>query len=130
MKNVTTDQGLTQINNVLFNDIFPNTEVGVDLKLITRKEGQMPLGEMIQGAISHDGEEHFTFVEGVPEKVMAAKRNPCIFPGKYVNVHRNDSGVLYPTFNRPGYTEDFTFQDFCRKAAEELLAVAGFVEEG
>jgi len=38
-------------------------------------------------------------------------------------------GTLYPTFNRPRYSKNFTFQDFCREAAEELIVVTGLVEE-
>ena len=56
-------------------------------------------------------------------------RNPHVYLGKRINVNLKDDGTLYPTFNRPQYTESFTFQDFCREAAEELLAVAGLVEE-
>ena len=48
--------------------------------------------------------------------------------GKYINVSRAVDGTLYPTFNRPRYTKDFTFQDFCREAAEELIVVTGLVE--
>lgn len=114
----------------LFKDIFPNTELGVDLKLLTREPGRLPVGVMVPGAITRDGEDHFTFVEGVPKKNAGqTKRNPCILSCKYINIHRKDDGTLYPTFNRPAYTEEFTFQDFCRKASEELLAVVGLVEE-
>ena len=57
------------------------------------------------------------------------QRNPHIYVGRRINVNRKDDGTLYPTFNRPRYTKDFSFQDFCREAAEELLVVAGLVEE-
>lgn len=86
--------------NRLFKDIHPHTELGVDLKLLTREPGRMPVGTMIDGAIVHDDE-----------------------------VHRKDDGTLYPTFNRPQFTEYFTFQDFCREAAEELIVVAGLIEK-
>ena len=35
------------------------------------------------------------------------------------------SGTLYPTFNRPQFSERFTFQDFCQGAADELLIISG-----
>ena len=54
--------------------------------------------------------------------------NLCVFMGKYINVSRADDGTLYPTFNRPRYSKNFTFQDFCREAAEELIVVTGLVE--
>ena len=46
-----------------------------------------------------------------------------------INVVRRADGSLVLTFNRPTLNESFTFQDFCREAAEELLAVAGLIEE-
>lgn len=47
--------------NRLFKDIHPHTELGVDLKLLTCEPGRMPVGAMIDGAIVHDDEVHFTF---------------------------------------------------------------------
>ena len=35
---------------------YPNTELGIDLKLITRKPGRLAVGEYLDGAITHDGE--------------------------------------------------------------------------
>ena len=115
----------------LFKDFFPDTHLDVDLKLITRDPGRMPVGAMLDGAITHDYEDHFTFIQNDPEKrkVVVTQRNPHVYLGKRINVNRKDDGTLYPTFNRPSYTKDFTFRDFCREAAEELLAVAGLVEE-
>lgn len=111
----------------LFKNIHPNTELGVDLKLFTRTLGRMNIGEVRPGAITRDGEDHFTFFESALEKKMnsATKRNPHVLELNWINVNRKDDGTLYPTFNRPRYTEELTFQDFCRKAAEELLMVAG-----
>ncbi len=116
--------------NRLFKDIHPHTELGVDLKLLTREPGRMPVGAMIVGAIVHDDEVHFTFMQNDPEKKVAAmQRNPHVYTGKCINVNRKDDGTLYPTFNRPQFTEQFTFQDFCREAAEELIVVAGLIEK-
>lgn len=113
--------------NQLFKSIHPNTELGVDLKLLTRESGRMNIGEIRSGAITRDGEEHFTFFESVLEKKMdlSSKRNPHVLKLNRINVNRKEDGTLYPTFNRPRYTDDFTFQDFCREAAEELLMIAG-----
>ena len=108
-------------------DFFPTTELDVDLKLMTREPGRMPVSAYLDGMITHDGEDHFTFVQNASEKKEPTPRNPHVYIGKRINVNRKDNGTLYPTFNRPGYTDDFTFQDFCREAAEELLAVAGLV---
>lgn len=117
--------------DVLFLTLFPTTEPGIDLKLLTHKRGRIGVGESLSGEIVRDGEEHFTFTEGWGCRMTkAAKRNPCVLYGTYINVHRNDAGELYPTFNHPRYTKKFTFRHFCIKAAEELLSVASLIEEG
>ena len=115
----------------LFKDLHPDTHLDVDLKLLTREPGHIPVGAMLNGAIARDEVNHFCFIQNDPEKkkVLVTMRNPHVYLGKRINVNRKDDGTLYPTFNRPQYTESFTFQDFCREAAEELLAVAGLVEE-
>ena len=114
----------------LFRGYFPNTELDIDLKLITRKPGRMHVGEYINCLLTRDGEDHFEAVETASEKKQTAEqRNPIVYLGTCINLHRKADGTIYPTFNRPRYTADFTFADFCREAAEELLAVAGLVEE-
>ena len=115
----------------LFRGYFPNTELSVDLKLITRKPGRMHVGEYINCMLTRDGEDHFEAVETASEKKQTAEqRNPIVYLGTCINLHRKADGTIYPTFNRPRYTADFTFADFCREAAEELLVVAGLLEEG
>jgi hypothetical protein len=111
--------------------LHPDTHLDVDLKLLTRKPGRMNIGDYLGGVITRDGEDHFSFTESDTEKkrVMVDQRNPHIYEGLRINVNRKDNGEPYPTFNRPKYTENFTFQDFCREAAEELIAVAGLIED-
>lgn len=115
----------------LFKDFYPDTHLDVDLKLITREQGRMPVGGFLDGAITRDGENHFCFFQNDAEKkrLVVTQRNPHVYLGKSINVNRKDDGTLYPTFNRPSYTKDFSFQNFCREAAEELLVVAGLIEE-
>lgn len=114
----------------LFRDFFPDTHLCVDLKVITRKHGRMRVGAYINCMLKRDGEYHFTAVETASEKKQTAEqRNPIVYLGTCINLHRKADGTIYPTFNRPGYTADFTFADFCREAAEELLVVAGLAEE-
>lgn len=113
------------LENQLFKDIYPNTELGTDLKLLTRKPGRTPIGECLDGVLTHDGEDHFTFIQNANEmKKMVVHRSPIIFKGECINVHKKEDGSLLLTFNRPQFSEDFTFQDFCRKAAEELFVFA------
>jgi hypothetical protein len=116
------------ISKLLFKDFFPNTELGVDLKLLTRKAGRMKVGAYLDGTITHDSEDHFTFIQNASEKeVEAEHRNPHVYKGVRINVKRKEDGTLYPTFNRPRLTKDFTFQDFCHEAAKELRTVACLV---
>lgn len=113
------------------NHLFPDTHLDVDLKLVTREQGRMPVGAYLDGAITRDGENHFSFFQNDAEKkrLVVTQRNPHVYLGKRINVNRKDDGTLYPTFNRPSYTKDFSFQNFCREAAEELLVVAGLLDE-
>ncbi len=37
--------------------------------------------------------------------------------------------MLCPHFRQPHCTQYYTFRDFCREASEELLMIAGLVEE-
>ena len=107
--------------------IYPHTELCVDLKLQTRQPHRMNLGDILGGILTRDGEDHYSFLEGGDQMKAAPQRNPHVYRGQFVNVNQRDDGTRYPTFNRPHYTKEFTFHDFCREAAAELLAVAGLV---
>ena len=114
-------------SGLLFRDLFPNTEPCVDLKLLTRKQGRLEVGTILPGVITRDGEEHYTFLEEGDQQKASSQRNPHVYRGRFVNVNQSGDGTLYPTFNRPRYTKEFSFQDLCREAAAELLMVAGLV---
>lgn len=107
--------------------LFPNTELGIDLKLMTRKPGRLAVGEYLDGTITRDGEDHFSFIQddSSKKKVKVIQRNPHVYEGTFININRKPDGTLYPTFNRPRYTKKFTFQDFCWEAANELRMVVG-----
>ena len=123
-----------------------NTVLCVNLKTRLQNEVLMKPGKEYPGILRRDvangdlgfDDTHFTFFEIALDKKMnsATKRNPHVLELRRINVNRKDDGTLYPTFNRPPYTKDFTFRDLCREAAEELLMVAGefdkfgLVEEG
>ncbi len=114
--------------NIVVKDFYPDTHLDVDLKLISREPGRMPVGTYLDGVITRDGEDHFCFIQNNEEKkrLVVTQRNPHVYLGKRINVNRKDDGSLYPTFNRPRY---ISFKNFCREAAEELIAVAGLVGE-
>lgn len=123
-----------------FLKLFCTTEPCIDLKLITRNPGRLAEGEYLAGTILRDGEEHYTFIEDIdnlpaaasatcPVKAIQPPRNPIIYRGTYINVHRAKDGTLYPTFCRPLLNDGFTIADFCREAACELFDIAGRVEK-
>ena len=120
--------------------LFANTEPCITLKFITRNPGRLAEGEYLAGTILRDGEEHYTFIEDIdnlpaaasatcPVKAIQPLRNPIIYRGKYINIHRAKDGTLYPTFCRPLLNDGFTIADFCREAACELFDIAGHVEK-
>ena len=113
----------------LFVDIFPNTELCVDLKLMTRKPGRMSVGDSLPGFITRDGEYLFRFVENAKKRVVV-RRNPRIYSGRFINVIRHADGSLVLTFNRQVLTADFSFRDFCLAAVQELLTIIGLLDEG
>lgn len=113
----------------LFEDIYPNTELDVDLKLFTLKPGRVNEGEFLAGMLTRDGKKHYSFVQKASEKKVTTMRNPRIYKGSCINVNQNEDGSLRPTFNRPKYTKDFSFRSFCHAAAKELLLVADLLEE-
>ena len=114
----------------LFEDIFPHTEPCCELKLLTRQPGRLNEGTMLDGIIARDGDERYVFVEKAHEKkVTTVRRNPVIYSGGCINVHRLADGTLRLEFNRPRFYPDFSFRDFCLAAAQELLTIARLLGE-
>ena len=125
--NIVLNGNMNESSSKTEKGFYPNTELGIDLKLINRKPGRLGIGEYLDGVITHDGEDHFTFVQNDSEKKKdkMVQRNPHVYEGTYINVNRKKDGTLYPTFNRPQFSERFTFQDFCQGAANELRIISG-----
>ena len=113
--------------NRLFVDIYPHTEPCIEFKLLTRQPGRIDVGAILRGILTRDDEEHYTVLEDGDQQKASSQRNPHVYRGRFVNVNQSGDGTLYPTFNRPRYTKEFSFQDLCREAAAELLMVAGLV---
>lgn len=114
----------------LFRGYYPDTHLCVDLKLITRKPGRMPVGNSIIALLTRDGEFHYTAVENAFEKKMVVKRNAHLYEGSQVNVNKRSDGVVYPTFRyRQLLNKTISFKDYCYQAAQELIMVAGLLEE-
>lgn len=104
---------------------YPNTELGVDLKLVTQEQGRMELGEYLDGMITRDGEDHFTFVENTKEQRKAERRNPTIYMGQWINVKRRADGTVYPTFKRTKSIGAGKLGDYAVSTTCELLMVVG-----
>lgn len=114
----------------LFRDLWPNTEPAVDLKLLTRKPGRLPVGVPVKGSIVNDGSDHFTFLQDAHKgKTVVARRNPIVVRGTFVNVHVKADGSFYPTFNRPKFSDDFTIHDFLLGASSELQYFASLIKK-
>lgn len=105
--------------------LYPNTELDVDLKLVTQEQGPMELGEYLDGMITRDGEDHFTFVENDTEQRKAERRNPSIYMGQWINVKRRADGTVYPTFKRTKGIGVGKLGDYAVSTTCELLMVAG-----
>lgn len=105
--------------------LCPNTELGVDLKLVTQEQGRMELGEYLDGMITRDGEDHFTFVENDTEQRKVERRNPSIYMGQWINVKRRADGTVYPTFKRTKGIGAGKLGDYAVNTTCELLMVAG-----
>lgn len=105
--------------------LYPNTELDVDLKLVTQEQGRMELGEYLDGMITRDGEDHFTFVENDTEQRKAERRNPSIYEGQWINVKRRADGTVYPTFKRTKSIGAGKLGDYAVNTTCELLMVVG-----
>lgn len=105
--------------------LYPNTELDVDLKLVTQEQGRMELGEYLDGMITRDGEDHFTFVENATEQRKATRRNPSIYMGQWINVKRRADGTVYPTFKRTKGIGAGKLGDYAVNTTCELLMVVG-----
>ena len=105
--------------------LYPNTELDVDLKLVTQKQGRMELGEYLDGMITRDGEDLFTFVENATEQRKATRRNPSIYMGQWINVKRRADGTVYPTFKRTKGIGAGKLGDYAVNTTCELLMVVG-----
>ena len=112
-----------------------NTHLCVNVKTRLVSDKQMVPGKTYRCTVKRDVvcedylyEEHITVTE-IPHSTDG-KRNPKIYEGACVNVHQRADGSLYPTLKRPRFTVDYTFQDFCREASEELMVVIDLIKEG
>ena len=77
-------------------NFYPNTELGIDLKLLTCRPGRIETGKVVNGTITRDGEDHFTFVQNQQPKRAKAEADPHLYRGACVT-----SSAEAPTFGSP-----------------------------
>ena len=112
----------------ILNNFYPNTELGIDLKLITREPGRMHVGKCLKGTITRDAEDHYTFLETLPPKVY--RRNPRVFDGKYITITRKKDGGLQPNFKPIKDWKGFSAVNYANGVANELLwALSSLLEK-
>ena len=105
-----------------------NTDLCVDVKTFLFHDRVAQLGKGYKGILTRDDDEHFTFVEDLAT-ANQTMRNPIVYRGSCINLHRNALGELYPTFTRPQFSAIYSLSGFLREAAEELEYVARLVEK-
>jgi hypothetical protein len=102
------------------NFMFTNTEICVDLKLVTRKSGATRMGTNLNGNLVHDKEYHYTFTEEASER-KDYPRNPHVFIGRFITITRWKDGSLHPNFRPIPMEKNFSAFDYARGVANELL---------
>ena len=108
---------------------YPNTELAVDLKLLTNQPGRMPEGAYFNGVLRRDGEQHFTFIQTLPP--TAGKRNPHVYEGRYITVTRREDGSLRLNFKELKMGAGFKVERYALGVYNELcMALEGLIEEG
>lgn len=107
---------------------YPNTELAVDLKLLTHQPGRMPEGAYFNGVLRRDGEQHFTFIQTLPP--TAGKRNPHVYEGRYITVTRREDGSLRLNFRNLETGKGFRVERYALGVCNELcMALGGLIEE-
>ena len=105
-----------------FRHIYPNTELCVDLKLLTNKPGRVHVGANLIGNIVRDGDDHFTFIEDAVEeyKQVAPKRNLHIFKGKYITLTVRDDDSPRLNFKEVHWTPGFNIAAYALAVMDEV----------
>ena len=108
--------------------LYTNTELNVDLKLMTQQPGRMPVGAYLNGGIRRDGEEHYTFTETQPGGT--SRRNPHVFEGQHITITRRSDGSLRPNFKEMHIGAGFRIDSYALAVMNELrYGLKGLVEE-
>ena len=105
-----------------------STELCVDLKTIMRIDFITRLEKHYQGQLTRDSEDHFTFIETIPQ--TAYRRNPRLFEGEHITLTRWNDGSIRLFFKKLKTDAGFNVDGYALAVCNEIrLALKGLVEE-
>ena len=108
---------------------YPNTELAVNLKLLTHQSGRMPQGAHFNGLLRRDGEDHFTFLQTQPSGPV--KRNPHAFVGRWITSTRRDDGSLRLNCRPARMGREYNIAGYASGVQREIAeGLSGLVGEG
>lgn len=101
----------------------------VDVLTYLQHDAYPEEGKLYAGTLRNLPSKHglcgneLVFCESIEKKVIKTRRNPVIFAGGCINVHKMADGEPRMAFNHPRFYPDFTFRDFCLAAIQELSTI-------
>lgn len=101
------------------NFMFTNTEICVDLKLVTCQPGATRLGTNLKGSLTKDEDYHYTFIEDASER-KDYPRNPHVFIGRFITITRWKDGSLHPNFRPMPMGKNFNVDNYAIGVCNEL----------
>lgn len=88
--------------------IHKTTILCADVKMLTQ-DTPMKIGQTRRGALTLQDDFHLQFVEYLPQ---TCERNPKIWAGKHINIHKNRQGEYVMNFRRLALTASFDPSNF------------------
>lgn len=126
--NCKNEAGFEEVSEPRLGGWNRNTDLCVDVKTILRTDRVTKLGKDYTGVLTHDGEDHYTFIETLPS--TAGKRNPHLFVGEYITITLQDDGTLRPNFKPMRIGVGWSVDGYANGVANELRkALSGLVEK-
>ena len=108
-------------------DLYPHTELCIDLKLDMRTPGQPQIGELMAGILLRDAYDHYSFMENATAKSKTVKRKAHLFRGAYFNLLTDGKSFSISVNHiQPQTLADLA--EICGRAADELYMLKGLIE--
>lgn len=108
-------------------DLYPHTELCVDLKLDMRTPGKPQIGELMAGILVRDAYDHYSFMENATAKSKTVKRKSHLFRGAYFNL-LTDGKSFTISVNHVQKQTLAGLAEICGRAADELYMLKGLIE--